>query len=67
MIGAITGSIAEAYYGVPEDVICAAIEYLDSTQMEILYYFEERYPSKAVDISVTCILSCGKRVRLSSA
>ena len=48
-IAAITGSIAEAYYGVPEDVIRAAIEYLDGTQMEILYYFEERYPSKAVD------------------
>jgi len=47
-IAAITGSVAEAYYGVPEDVICAAIEYLDSTQMEILYYFEESYPSKAV-------------------
>ena len=48
-IGAITGSIAEAYYGVPENVICAAIAYLDGTQMEILNCLEDRFPSKAVD------------------
>ena len=47
-IGAMTGSVAEAYYGVPEDIIETVIDYLDAHQMEILYYFEKRYPSKAI-------------------
>lgn len=48
-IAAITGSIAEAYYGIPEGIIGTAIEFLDSRQMEILYYFEKKYPSKALN------------------
>ena len=44
-----TGAIAEAYYGIPEGLIDSAIEYLDSREMEILYYFEMKYPSKALD------------------
>lgn len=55
-IAAITGAVAEAYYGVPEDFIEEAIEYLDAPEMEILYYFEKKYPSKAInedsDVSV---------------
>ena len=47
-IGAMTGSVAEAYYGVPEEIIDEVIAYLDARQMEILYYFEKRYPSKAI-------------------
>ncbi|SNU08201.1 ADP-ribosylglycohydrolase [Lachnospiraceae bacterium] len=47
-IGAITGSIAEAYYGVPEEIIGSVIKNLDSLQMKILYYFEGNYPSKAI-------------------
>ena len=47
-IGAITGSIAEAYYGVPEAIIDSVIKNLDSIQMRILYYFEGNYPSKAI-------------------
>lgn len=34
-IAAIAGSIAEAYYGVPESIKTAALEYLDRHQMEI--------------------------------
>lgn len=48
-IAAMTGSIAEAYYGVPEEIVYSAIDYLDSRQMEILYYFEKKYPSKVID------------------
>jgi len=48
-IGAMAGAVAEAYYGVPERIIDRAIEYLDARQMEILYYFEKQYPSKALD------------------
>ena len=48
-IAAITGSVAEAYYGVPEGIIDAVIGFLDSRQMEILYYFEKKYTAKAQD------------------
>lgn len=48
-IAAMTGAVAEAYYGVPEGMIESAIDYLDSREMEILYYFEKTYPSKALD------------------
>ena len=48
-IAAMTGVIAEAYYGVPEELIDSAIEYLDGREMEILYFFEKWFPSKALD------------------
>ena len=48
-IAAMAGAVAEAYFGVPEGIIDSAINYLDARQMEILYYFEKRYPSKALD------------------
>ena len=48
-IAAMTGAVAEAFYGVPEEMICSAIDYLDSCEMEILYFFEKRFPSKALD------------------
>ena len=48
-IAAMAGAVAEAFFGVPERIIESAIEYLDARQMEILYYFEKRYPSKALD------------------
>lgn len=60
-IGAITGSMAEAYYGVPERIIDSVIKNLDALQMKILYYFERTYPSKAMvegydDVTVFDIL-----------
>lgn len=39
-MGAITGSIAAAYYGVPEELKKEAYKYLDETQLKILYDFE---------------------------
>lgn len=48
-IAAITGAIAEAYYGIPEGIIGSVIDFLDSRQMEILYCFEKAFPSKALD------------------
>lgn len=48
-IAAMTGAVAEAFYGIPEGIIETAIDYLDSREMEILYYFEKLYPSKALD------------------
>lgn len=43
-IAAMAGGIAEAYYGVPEDLREKALSYLDSWQQHILFEFEERFP-----------------------
>lgn len=48
-IAAITGSVAEAFYGIPEGILDSVIDFLDARQMEILYYFENKYPSKMLD------------------
>ena len=42
-IAAITGSIAEAYYGVPEDIREKALTYLDDQLKQILLDFEKIY------------------------
>lgn len=41
-LGAITGAIAGAYYGVPEDLAVKTREYLDETERAVLKKFEER-------------------------
>ena len=48
-IAAITGSVAEAYYGVPQGMIDSAMGYLDSCEKEILRRFEEKYPVRVSD------------------
>lgn len=48
-IAAMAGSIAEAYYGIPEGILDDTINFLDARQMEILYCFEKKYPSKMLD------------------
>lgn len=42
-IAAITGSVAGAYYGVPDDIRNAALEYLDDSLKEILINFENKF------------------------
>lgn len=42
-IGAITGSIAEAYYGIPAALRTQALSYLDEVQIDILNRFEKKY------------------------
>ena len=42
-IAAITGGVAEAFYGVPEEIRDMALSYLDDTEMEILIAFSEKY------------------------
>lgn len=44
-IAAITGSIAEAYYGIPADIRNHAITFLDERLLKILIDFENRFPS----------------------
>ena len=42
-IGAITGGIAEAYFGIPKELKLAAVEYLDKEMIEVINRFYERY------------------------
>lgn len=45
-IAAITGSVAEAYYGVPDNLRQQALTLLDDRLRKILQEFEAQYPSK---------------------
>lgn len=47
-IAAMTGSVAEAYYGVPQALVRSVSGYLDARQTEILRHFEKCFPSKAI-------------------
>ena len=42
-VAAITGSIAQAYYGVPEEIREQALIFLDDTLLKILLDFEKIY------------------------
>lgn len=44
-LAAITGSIAEAYYGIPSDIRNLAITFLDERLLKILVDFENKFPS----------------------
>ncbi|MBQ3393722.1 MAG: ADP-ribosylglycohydrolase family protein [Oscillospiraceae bacterium] len=43
---AITGSVAEAYYGVPVDIREEAMDFLDELMEDTLYQFESKYGQK---------------------
>ena len=45
-IAAITGSVAEAYYGIPTGIRKHALTFLDERLLAILVEFENKYPSK---------------------
>lgn len=45
-IAAITGGIAEAFYGIPTDIRKHALTFLDERLLKILLDFESRYPSQ---------------------
>lgn len=45
-LACITGSIAEAYYGVPSDIREKAMEYLPDNLKEIVTEFERKYSSR---------------------
>lgn len=42
-VGAICGSIAGAFYGVPNDLREKVLSYMDARQTEILHQFEELF------------------------
>ena len=45
-LAAITGAVAEAYYGVPASIRKLALTFLDKRLLKILMDFESRYPAK---------------------
>jgi len=47
-LAAITGAIAEAYFGVPEELRAKAIEYIPDDLKQILDEFESRFPAKVI-------------------
>ncbi|MBP5151731.1 MAG: ADP-ribosylglycohydrolase family protein, partial [Lachnospiraceae bacterium] len=42
-LAAITGGVAEAFYGIPEDIRAEAVEFLDPRLREVLEKFEGRF------------------------
>ena len=50
-IAAITGGIAEAYYGIPTDIRKHALTFLDERLMKILVDFENKYPPQLEKIN----------------
>lgn len=52
-IAAITGGIAEAYYGVPTQIRKHALTFLDEKLLGILLEFENRYPGKMEKLQST--------------
>lgn len=50
-IAAIAGSVASAYYGIPEEIVYQIIEYLDADLLRIIVDFENKYGEKANKIS----------------
>ena len=47
-LAAITGSVAEAYYGVPANLRERALPFLDERLLKILQDFEDKYPPKSL-------------------
>lgn len=67
-IAAITGAVAEAYYGVPTHIRKHALTFLDERLLKILLEFENRYPSKLEkvngDTSVSVRPVTGKQAKI---
>jgi type I restriction enzyme M protein len=45
-IAAITGGLAEAYYGIPADIRKLSLTYLDKQELSILSAFDNKYPPR---------------------
>lgn len=45
-IAAMAGAVAEAYYGVPEEIRDEVTGFLDQCQLEIIHSFEQKYPAQ---------------------
>ena len=60
-IAAITGSIAEAFYGVPAAIGARTLTYLDDTQRDILMQFSHSYGPKKTDKRLSANQNCLSR------
>lgn len=49
-LAAITGGVAEAYYGIPADIRMHALTFLDERLLGILVDFENKYPYKIEEV-----------------
>lgn len=58
-LAAITGALAEAYYGVPTGLRKHALTFLDERLLKILLEFENRYPAKIEKILKTVSIGVG--------
>lgn len=47
-LAAITGSIAEVFFGIPDEIVYQTTDFLPSLIMEVSWYFEQDYPSKGL-------------------
>ncbi|HFI0620794.1 TPA: ADP-ribosylglycohydrolase family protein [Streptococcus suis] len=47
-LAAIAGSIAEVFFGIPDEIVYQTTDFLPSLIMEVSYYFEQDYPSKGL-------------------
>lgn len=59
-LAAITGSIAEAYYGIPTDIRKHVITFLDERLLKILIEFENIFPTKVEKIEASGSVSINK-------
>ncbi|HEM5398880.1 TPA: ADP-ribosylglycohydrolase family protein [Streptococcus suis] len=50
-LAAIAGSIAEVFFGIPEEIVYRTTDYLPSLIMEVSYYFEQDFPSKGLRVA----------------
>lgn len=66
-IAAITGAVAEAYYGIPTPIRKLALTFLDEKMLDILIRFENKYPSKiekvVENVSVSVVPTIRKKVK----
>lgn len=49
-LAAITGAVAECYYGIPQKLREQSISYLDKRLLGVLQAFEEKYPPKIAEL-----------------
>ena len=49
-LAAITGAVAECYYGIPQKLREQSMSYLDERLLGVLRAFEEKYPPKIAEL-----------------
>ncbi|MFD1734986.1 N-6 DNA methylase [Bacillus salitolerans] len=59
-LAAITGGIAEAYYGIPTEIRKHAVTFLDERLLMILVEFENKYPSKMEKVNADGSVGIGR-------